>query len=195
MPELPEVETMARDLAPLVEGATIADAWWDWEPVIRHPDPAAFARQIRGRRIERVGRRAKWLVLDLDDEAVLAIQVKMTGQLFVLPEGTVHDSHVHLRLTLDGGPVAGQGRIEGPRWLLFRDVRKFGRVGIYRRARDGTILGEHDEVLLEVPRGDVEALAPIVREVLEGALKLDVPLDVDVKVGDDWESMTPLERV
>jgi formamidopyrimidine-DNA glycosylase len=145
MPELPEVETMARDLAPLVEGATIADAWWDWEPVIRHPDPAAFARQIRGRRIERVGRRAKWLVLDLDDEAVLAIQVKMTGQLFVLPEGTVHDSHVHLRLTLDGGPVAGQGRIEGPRWLLFRDVRKFGRVGIYRRARDGTILGEHDE--------------------------------------------------
>lgn len=145
MPELPEVETMARDLAPLLEGATIAEAWWDWEPVIRHPHPAAFARQVRGRRIERVGRRAKWLVLDLDDEAVLAIQVKMTGQLFVLPEGTVHDSHVHLRLTLDGGPVAGQGWIEGPRWLLFRDVRKFGRVGIYRRARDGTILGADDE--------------------------------------------------
>ena len=37
-------------------------------------------------------------------------------------------------------------------------------------------------------------LAPIVREVMEGALKLDVPLDVDVKVGTDWESMTLLER-
>ncbi len=136
---------MARDLAPLVTGATVAEAWWDWAPVIRHPDPATFAQRIKGRRIERVGRRAKWLVLDLDDETVLVIQVKMTGQLFVLPAGTVHDKHVHLRLTLDGGPVAGGGRIEGPRWLLFRDVRKFGRVGLYRRSADGTILGEDGE--------------------------------------------------
>ena len=56
------------------------------------------------------------------------------------------------------------------------------------------LLSVHDEVLLEVPRGDVEDLAPVVREVMEGALTLDVPLDVDLKVGDDWESMTPLER-
>ena len=56
------------------------------------------------------------------------------------------------------------------------------------------LLSVHDEVLLEVPRAEVETLAPLVREVMEGALKLDVPLDVDIKVGDDWESMTPLER-
>ena len=144
MPELPEVETMARDLAPLLEGAEIGVAWWDWRPVIRHPGPEAFASDIAGRRILRVGRRAKWLVLDLSDDAVLAIQVKMTGQIFVLPEGTVHDKHVHLRLTLDAGPVAG-GRVhDGPRWLLFRDVRKFGRVGLYRRAADGSILGAGD---------------------------------------------------
>jgi formamidopyrimidine-DNA glycosylase len=75
---------------------------------------------------------------------VLAVQVKMTGQLFVLPEGTVHDQHVHLRLTLDAGPVAG-GRVHpGPRWLLFRDVRKFGRVGLYRRSEAGVILGAGD---------------------------------------------------
>ena len=55
------------------------------------------------------------------------------------------------------------------------------------------LLSVHDEVLLEVPRSEVEALAPMVREVMESALKLDVPLDVDVKVGDDWESMTPLQ--
>ncbi|MEX1295776.1 MAG: bifunctional DNA-formamidopyrimidine glycosylase/DNA-(apurinic or apyrimidinic site) lyase [Candidatus Limnocylindrales bacterium] len=144
MPELPEVETMARDLAPLVVGSTIEGVWWDWDPVVRHPDPATFARRIRGRGVERVGRRAKWLVLDLSGSMVLAVQVKMTGQLFVLPAGTVHDQHVHLRLTLDGGPVAGGGIVEGPRWLLFRDVRKFGRVGLYRRAADGTILGEGD---------------------------------------------------
>jgi DNA polymerase I len=56
------------------------------------------------------------------------------------------------------------------------------------------LLSVHDEVLLEVPRAEVAGLAPIVREVMEGALKLDVPLDVDVKVGSDWESMRPLER-
>jgi formamidopyrimidine-DNA glycosylase len=142
MPELPEVETMARDLAPLVEGAEITAAWWDWAPVIRHPDPEAFARALVGCRITRVGRRAKWLVLDLTDARVLAIQVKMTGQLFVLPEGTPHDQHVHLRLTLGPGPVAGGGVHDGPRWLLFRDIRKFGRVGLYRRAEDGTIVSE-----------------------------------------------------
>ena len=54
------------------------------------------------------------------------------------------------------------------------------------------LLSVHDEVVLEVPRGEVAALAPIVRETMESALQLDVPLDVDVKVGDDWESMTPL---
>jgi len=136
---------MARDLAPLVVGATVTAAWWDWLPVIRYPEAAVFERAIVGRRVTRVGRRAKWLVLDLTDDRVLAIQVKMTGQLFVLPEGTAHDKHVHLRLTLDPGPVAGRRHHDGPRWLLFRDVRKFGRVGVYRRTADGTILGEGDE--------------------------------------------------
>lgn len=144
MPELPEVETMARDLAPLVEGAEITGAWWDWPPVIRYPEPDTFGRALVGRQVTRVGRRAKWLVLDLSGGQVLAIQVKMTGQLFVLPEGTPHDGHVHLRLTLAPGPVAGGVVHDGPRWLLFRDIRKFGRVGLYRRAEDGTILGEHE---------------------------------------------------
>jgi formamidopyrimidine-DNA glycosylase len=141
MPELPEVETMARDLAPLIVGSRIGAAWWDWPRVIRHPEPEAFGAAIVGRAILRVGRRAKWLVIDLSGETVLAIQVKMTGQLFVLPAGTTHDGHVHLRLTLGAGPVAGGGWHDGERWLLFRDVRKFGRVGLYRRDGSGEILG------------------------------------------------------
>jgi len=145
MPELPEVETMARDLAPLIVGAEIHGTWSDWEPVIRLLGPGAYARGVHGRRTERVWRRAKWLVLDLSGSMALAVQVKMTGQLFVLPEGTPHDRHVHLRLTLDGGPVAGGGSVDGLRWLLFRDVRKFGRVGLYRRDADGTVLGEGDQ--------------------------------------------------
>ena len=114
-------------------GATITGVWTDWPRSIKHPDPGTFARQIVGREIVDVDRRAKWLVLSLSGGAVLAIQVKMTGQLFVLPAGTKHDRHVHVRFELADG-----------RWLLFRDVRKFGRVGLYRRDEAGTILGADD---------------------------------------------------
>src|SRR3954449_1225326 len=56
------------------------------------------------------------------------------------------------------------------------------------------LLQVHDELLLEVPRDEVDRLVPVLRETMENALPLDVPLTVDVKVGDDWESMTPLTR-
>ncbi len=56
------------------------------------------------------------------------------------------------------------------------------------------LLSVHDELLFEVPRDEVDDLAALVRETMEGALPLSVPLIVDVKVGDDWESMTPLTR-
>jgi formamidopyrimidine-DNA glycosylase len=134
MPELPEVETIARELAPLVVGSTISGFWTDWPRAIRYPEPGEFARGIVGREILGVGRRAKWLVLSLSGDLVLAIQVKMTGQIFVLPGGTEHDRHVHVRFELVDG-----------RWMLFRDVRKFGRVGLYRRDEAGAILGAADE--------------------------------------------------
>jgi DNA polymerase-1 len=56
------------------------------------------------------------------------------------------------------------------------------------------LLTVHDELLFEVPRDEVERLAAVVRDTMEGALPLSVPLVVDVKVGDNWESMTPLTR-
>jgi formamidopyrimidine-DNA glycosylase len=131
MPELPEVETIARELRPLVLDAEIAGAWWDWPRVIRNPDPESFADEVAGRRILGVTRRAKWILLELSGEAVLAIQVKMTGQLFVLPATAPRDRHVHVALRfLDG------------RELRMRDVRKFGRFGLYRRDEAGAILGE-----------------------------------------------------
>ncbi len=79
------------------------------------------------------------------------------------------------------------------------DIMKIALIRLHERLRtEGSparmLLSVHDEVLLEVPRRNVPSLASVVREVMEGALKLAVPLDVDIKVGDDWESMTPLER-
>jgi DNA polymerase I len=57
------------------------------------------------------------------------------------------------------------------------------------------LLSVHDEVLFEVPRTELDVLAPAVRSVMEDALALDVPIDVDLKTGDDWESMEPIPRL
>lgn len=126
MPELPEVETIARELRPLVQGAVVAEAWTDWPRAIRHPSPAAFTAGLVGRRIEDVRRRAKWLVLALDGGAALVIQVKMTGQLLVVPAAAPADRHVHVGLRFTDG-----------RELRLRDTRKFARVGLYRQGEDG----------------------------------------------------------
>jgi formamidopyrimidine-DNA glycosylase len=123
MPELPEVETVARDLRRLVVGATIVGATGDWPRMIAsHASVATFAEGIAGRRIAAVGRRAKLVVVELSGDAALTIHLKMTGQLFVVPAGAPSDRHLHLALALDDG-----------REVRFRDIRKFGRVGLWPR--------------------------------------------------------------
>jgi DNA polymerase-1 len=77
------------------------------------------------------------------------------------------------------------------------DIVKIAMIRLAERLRrDGSaarmLLQVHDELLLEAPRDEVETLAPLLREVMEGAVSLDVPLTVDVKTGDDWDSMTPV---
>jgi len=130
VPELPEVETIARELRPLVRGARIAGFHTDWPRAVRHPDPDALAARIAGRTIADVTRRAKWLLLELSGDAVLAIQVKMTGQLFVLPADAPADVHVHHVLALADG-----------RELRIRDVRKFARLALYDRDAAGGVTG------------------------------------------------------
>ncbi len=142
MPELPEVETIARDLRGLVSGARIVGAAGNWPPTLRSHEPAAFAAAVAGREIEGVGRRGKQLLVWLGpaegaaravaptasvapaaaDPAVLTVHLKMTGQLFVVEAGAPQDRHVHLVLSLADG-----------REIRFRDMRKFGRIGLYRR--------------------------------------------------------------
>jgi formamidopyrimidine-DNA glycosylase len=128
MPELPEVETIARDLRGLVAGARISGASGNWPKTIRSHEPAGFAEAVAGRRIEGVGRRGKQLLVWLGPgprdpaPAVMTIHLKMTGQLFVVDPATPADNHVHLTLSLADG-----------REIRFRDIRKFGRIGVYRR--------------------------------------------------------------
>jgi DNA polymerase-1 len=79
------------------------------------------------------------------------------------------------------------------------DIQKIAMIRVEAAVRDAglrarLLLSVHDELLFETPRDEVEPLAALVRDKMEGALPLAVPLVVDVKVGDDWESMTPLTR-
>ncbi len=73
---------------------------------------------------------------------------------------------------------------------MIRTAERVTAAGLHARL----LLSVHDELLFETPRDEVEALAAIVRETMEGALPLSVPLTVDIKIGDDWEGMTPLTR-
>ncbi|HEV7605184.1 MAG TPA: bifunctional DNA-formamidopyrimidine glycosylase/DNA-(apurinic or apyrimidinic site) lyase, partial [Candidatus Limnocylindrales bacterium] len=122
MPELPEVETVARDLRPRIVGATLVGARNSWARTLRTHTPEAFAEAVTGRRVEGVTRRAKLVVIELTGDAALTIHLKMTGQLFVVPATTPEDPYLRLVLELEDG-----------RELRFRDIRKFGRVGLYGR--------------------------------------------------------------
>ena len=122
MPELPEVETVARDLRPRLVGATIVGARCSWARTLRTHDPLAFGEAVAGRTVLGVGRRAKQVVVDLSGDAALTIHLKMTGQLFVVPADAPDDPYVRLVLELADG-----------REMRFRDIRKFGKVGLYGR--------------------------------------------------------------
>ena len=123
MPELPEVETVARDLQRWVAGATISDAEVRWERTIRHPQPAErFVGELRGATILRVGRRAKSVLLHLADGRVMTVALRMTGALIVAAPGTPDDRYARVIFRLADG-----------RELRYRDVRKFGRIGLWER--------------------------------------------------------------
>ncbi len=122
MPELPEVETVARDLRPRIVGATFVGARTNWARTLRSQDPVAFADGVAGRSVMAVGRRGKQVVIELSGDAALTIHLKMTGQLFVVPGESAEDSYVRVVLELADG-----------RELRFRDIRKFGRIGLYGR--------------------------------------------------------------
>jgi formamidopyrimidine-DNA glycosylase len=122
MPELPEVETVARDLRPRLVGATIVGVRSSWARTLKTHTAIDFADAVVGRTIAAVGRRAKMLVIELSGDAALTIHLKMTGQLFVVPAATPEDPYIRLVFEL----------ADGREWR-FRDIRKFGKVGLYGR--------------------------------------------------------------
>jgi len=131
MPELPEVETFARALRPLLAGCTILSADLRWARTLASPSPRKFRAQIQGQKILDVTRRAKYLTLQLTDFN-LYVHLRMSGDLFI-KEGE-YEPAKHDRLILNLLPaqssaqaVAGDGD-QSIKYLVFNDTRKFGRV-------------------------------------------------------------------
>ena len=123
MPELPEVETVARNLrAPLI-GRTIIAAHVYWPRTVAQPSVREFTRRLSGLRIRAIERRAKYLVFALSASApqrlgvYLLVHLKMSGHLDVKSDRAPIEKHDRVILDLSGG-----------RRLHFNDTRKFGRM-------------------------------------------------------------------
>ena len=117
MPELPEVETIRRDLAPRLAGRTIESL--RIHPgaerlAVTHP-PREFGRELAGRRVEALDRHGKYLIARLDDGRCWVLHLRMTGVLLIAPRGAPAGRFERARADLDDG-----------RALVFRDIRKFG---------------------------------------------------------------------
>jgi formamidopyrimidine-DNA glycosylase len=115
MPELPEVELVARSLDRLVGGRVFASAKLLRPGLAPENTPRQFARTLRGARVERVGRRGKHILAELDNGHVLLTHLRMTGRFLMLPAGAPLPKHTHALFMLEDG-----------RRLAFTDQRHFG---------------------------------------------------------------------
>jgi formamidopyrimidine-DNA glycosylase len=139
MPELPEVETVRMGLAPALEGHVLIHAETR-RGDLRAPFPHDFVRRLTGRTVERLRRRAKYLLADLDSGETLVIHLGMSGRISVYAEGK--------RRRLGGyvynAPPADAGRgkhdhvvfeTDAPARIVFNDHRRFGLMTLVETAR------------------------------------------------------------
>ena len=130
MPELPEVETVRLGLLPVMEGHVLTEVETR-RGDLRRPFPHDFAARMRGRKIKKLWRRAKYLLADLDSGETLVIHLGMSGRMSVFTEGKARKigSYVY-----DVAPAsAGEGKhdhvvfeTDAPARIIFNDHRRFG---------------------------------------------------------------------
>lgn len=122
MPELPEVETIRRDLQKLLPGRVIKDVKLYFQGFVKYPSPGEFIARLRGKKILKTGRRGKYLFLYLSGGFRLVVHLRMTGRLLYYPETTPPTSHTRGVFLFSGGDE-----------LHFHDVRKFGTMWLVKR--------------------------------------------------------------
>jgi formamidopyrimidine-DNA glycosylase len=115
MPELPEVETVRRNLVATVVRRTIAGARLSGKK-LRDPISSHLPRRVKGRRIQSVERHGKFLLIHLDEDLTLISHLGMSGRWLFFDERPGRPMlHVHVRIAFDDGT-----------WLWFQDPRRFG---------------------------------------------------------------------
>ncbi len=114
MPELPEVETTRRGVAPWIEGVRVTAVALR-QPMLRWPVPERLALELPGRRLLAAERRAKYLLFRAEGDRTLMLHLGMSGSLRVLQAASPPDTHDHLDIALETGRV-----------LRFHDPRRFG---------------------------------------------------------------------
>jgi formamidopyrimidine-DNA glycosylase len=124
MPELPEVELVARFLDRLIKGRRIVRAVLLRARLAPETSPRSFARLLRGARIEEIGRRGKHILFMLDNARVLIVHLRMTGRFLYLPLEAPLPKHTHAIFHLDD-----------ERRLIFTDQRHFGMMNIVQAAQ------------------------------------------------------------
>jgi formamidopyrimidine-DNA glycosylase len=136
MPELPEVETIVRDLSKKVRNRTFVDVWTDWRKMIKKPKSfGRFKKEIKNKKIKRIWRRAKNIIIDLSGGKTLLIHQKMTGHMLLgrwkmkdgkwqpSDRGPLNDPvnrFIHLIFRLDDG-----------KQLALSDMRKFAKIELW----------------------------------------------------------------
>lgn len=129
MPELPEVETIVRSLAPHLEGRTVRHVTVR-QRRLRAPLARDFERRLAGRAIGRVARLGKALTLDVGDGEAVLVQLGMTGRLTLRDPAQPERPHDHVRFAIDDGGI-----------LVFNDVRRFGWLRVVQAAAVAALLG------------------------------------------------------
>jgi formamidopyrimidine-DNA glycosylase len=161
MPELPEVETIVRDLRPHVAGRRIGGLTYvHWDKTFATGSPKRVGAALAGRRVAALERRAKRVVMILDDGRVFVVSLRMTGQLTWERTPRAPSSFTRFILALDKGAVR------------FDDARKFGRVWLYTPAQWAAESARLGPEPLSMSEADFAALLATRRGMLK-ALLLD----------------------
>jgi formamidopyrimidine-DNA glycosylase len=129
MPELPEVETTINELKPHLTGKKISRVDLPWGSTAAFPSAADFARELKGRTIEDITRRGKYIIIKLSGGKYLLAHLRMTGSLLLRREGEEPDKFTRAVIHLKSGYA-----------VHFRDVRRFGRMWLVDRPE--TVVGK-----------------------------------------------------
>ncbi len=132
MPELPEVETVRRGLAPALIGAQLVFVD-QRRPDLRFPFPENFVARLTGRRVEALGRRAKYLLADLDDAQVLVMHLGMSGSFRIEDESAAPRGDLGPFKRKDTAHDHVEFRLSTGKRIIYNDPRRFGFMQIIPR--------------------------------------------------------------